>query len=41
VRTVLDRLGQFASGPDPWAGFGRNPRSISRARKWLARSGVV
>jgi bifunctional non-homologous end joining protein LigD len=39
VRTVLDRLEQFASRPGPWAGFGRHPRSISRARKWLARRG--
>jgi bifunctional non-homologous end joining protein LigD len=39
VRTVLDRLGQFASRPNPWAGFGRHPRSIARARRWLAREG--
>ena len=37
VRTVLDRLEQFASRPDPWARFGLHPRSITRARRWLAR----
>ena len=35
VRTVMERL---EGGADPWGDFGRRMRTLTAARRWLARN---